>query len=41
MENFEVMKNAWDRMGQAERRKFAEQHKDNTNFQQFAKQYSQ
>ena len=41
MENFEVMKNAWDRMGQAERRKFAEQHKDNANFQQFAKQYSQ
>ncbi len=41
MENFELMKNAWDRMGQAERRKFAEQHKDNTNFQQFAKQYSQ
>lgn len=40
MENFEVMKNAWDRMGQAERRKFAEQHKDNANFQQFAKQYS-
>lgn len=41
MENFEVMKNAWDRMGQAERIKFAEQHKDNANFQQFAKQYSQ
>lgn len=41
MENFEVMKNAWDRMGQAERRKFAEQHKNNANFQQFAKQYSQ
>jgi len=41
MPNYEQFKQAWDSMGNAERRKYTEQYKNDSQFQQFANQYSQ
>ena len=41
MPNYEQFKQAWNSMGNAERRKYTEQYKNDSQFQQFANQYSQ
>ena len=41
MPNYEQFKQAWNSMWNAERRKYTEQYKNDSQFQQFANQYSQ
>lgn len=38
--NYEQFKQAWNQMWNAERRQYTEQYKNDSNFQQFAQQYS-